>query len=117
MAILGLVVIRAAQHVAWDESHADRDVFIRFKAARPSGYTTSWMYGGQSLLFYRADKDHPEDGETVVDGLECKVRYAGRLGMHSRDHYRLAGALRTRNDVPVLSWTNSPVRRSLPFAR
>ena len=30
------------------------------------------------FLFYRADKDHPEDGETVIDGLECKVWYTGK---------------------------------------
>ena len=92
-ASVGLVVIRVAQHVAWDEHHADREVFSRFKATRPPGYATWWSYGGQTLLFYRADEDHPEDGETVIDGLECKVWYAGRLGMHPRDLYRLADAL------------------------
>ena len=66
------------------------------------------MYGGQSLLFYRTDMDHPEDGETVIDGLECKVWYAGTLGMHPRDLYQLADALRSRDDFPVLLWTNSP---------
>ena len=96
----GLVVIRVAQHVAWDENHADRDVFSRFKAVHPPGYTTSWMYGGQSLLFYRAGNVHPEDGEAVIDGLECKVWYAGRLGMHPRDLYLLADALRARDDFP-----------------
>ena len=106
-ASVGLVVIRVAQHVAWDENHADRDDFKRFKATHPPGYTTSWMYGGQSLLFYRTDEDHPEDGETVIDGLECKVWYAGRLGLHPRDLYQLADALRLRDDFPVLSWTNS----------
>ena len=111
-ASVGLVVIRVAQHVAWDEKHADRDVFSRFKAIHPPGYTTSWMYGGQSFLFYRADKDHPEHGETVIDGLECKVWYGGRLGMHPRDLYQLADALRCRDDFPVLSYTNSPVIRS-----
>lgn len=99
---IGLVVIRVAQHVAWDEHHADRDAFRRFKAAHPPGYSTSWMYGGQSLLFYRAGEDHPEDGETVLDGLECKVWYAGRLGVYARDLYLLADALRTRDGFPLL---------------
>ena len=109
-ASVDLVVIRVAQHVAWDEHHADRDVFSRFKAAHPPGYTTSWMYGGQSLLFYRTDEDHPEDGETVIDELECKVWYTGRLGMHPRDLYQLANALQSRDDFPVLSWTKPPAR-------
>ena len=92
-ASVGLVVIRVAQHVARDEHDADREVFSRFKATRPPGYATRWRYGGQTLLFYRAE-DHPEDGETVIDGLECKVWYAGRLGMHPRDLYLLADVLK-----------------------
>ena len=102
---IGVVVIAVPQRVAWDDQHADRDVFSRFKAARPPGYTTSWMYGGQSLLFYRADRNHPEDGETVIDGLECKVWYAGRLSMHARDLYLLADALTDSTDFSVLQWT------------
>ena len=109
-ASVGLVVIRVAQHVAWDENYADRDVFSRFKAAYPPGYTTSWMYGGQSLLFYRTDEDQPEDGEAVINGLECKVWHAGRLGMHPRDLYQLADALQSRDDFPALSWTKPPAR-------
>ena len=105
---VGLVVIRVAQHVAWCEYHADRGVFSRFKAARPPEYTTSGMYGGQSLLFYSADKDHPEDGETVISWLEFKVRHAGRLGACTRDLSLLADALRARGSFPAFQWTNSP---------
>ena len=105
-ASLGLVVLRVAQQVAWDKNYAERAIFRRFKATHPPGYTTAWMYGGQSLLFYRADKEHPEDGETVIDGLECKVWYAGRLGMHARDLYQLADALGAQDDFPLLTWTN-----------
>ena len=104
---IGLLVIRVAQHAAWDERLEDRDLFRRFKAARPPGYSTSWMYGGQSLLFYRADKDHPEDGETVIDGLECKVWYSERLGMHARDLYLLANALRDQDEFPLCQWANN----------
>ncbi len=104
---INLVVIRVAQHVAWNEHNTDREEFRRFKVARPAGYTTSWMYGGQSFLFYRADQDHPGDGEMIIDGLECKVWYAGRLGMHARDLYLLADALRTREEFPVLQWPSS----------
>ena len=92
-ASVGLVVIRVALHVEGAEHRADREVFSRFKATRPPWYATRCSYGGQTLLFYRADKDHPEDGETVIDGLECKVWYAGRLGMHPRDLHLLADAL------------------------
>ena len=53
-------------------------------------------------------KGHPEDGETVIDGLECKVWYAGRLGMHPSDLYLLADALEApEGSCP--SATSSPV--------
>ena len=104
---VGLLVIRVAQQMAWDERLEDRDLFRSFKAARPPGYSTSWMYGGQSLLFYRAGKNHPEDCETVIDGLECKVWYSGRLGMHARDLYLLANALRDPDEFPLFQWTNN----------
>ena len=86
------------QRVAWDEHHADREVFSRFKATHPPVYATWHRYGGQTLLFYRADKDHPEDGETVIDGLECKVWYAGSLGIRLRYLYLLADALEPSAD-------------------
>ena len=105
-ASLGLVVLRVAQQIAWDEKHVDREVFRQFKATHPPGYTTSWMYGGQSLLFYRAGKEPPKDGEAVIDGLECKVWHAGRLGMHARDLYQLADAQRTQDNFPLLTWRN-----------
>ena len=106
-ASIDLAVIRVAQQVAWDDQHMDRAIFSEFKASQPPGYTTSWMHGGQSLLFYRADEDHPDDGDAVIEGLECKVWYAGRLGMHSRDLYLLADALRNQEDFPMLQWTKT----------
>ena len=104
---VGLLVIRVAQQVAWDEHLEDRDLFRSFKASHPPGFSTSWMYGGQSLLFYRASKDPPEDGETVIDGLECKVWYSARLGMHARDLYLLANALRDQEEFPHFHRTNN----------
>ena len=56
------------------------------------------MYGGNTLLFYRADKLHPNDGETVIDGLKCKVWFNGMLGMHPRDLYLLADAIETSQE-------------------
>ena len=103
---VGLVVIPVAQHVAWDAQYKDRDAFKRFKEARPPGYTASWMYGGQSLLFYCVGKEQPEDGETVIDGLDCKVWHTGRLAMHPRDLYLLADALRAQDRFPVFQWTS-----------
>ena len=90
---VGLVVLRVAQRVAWDDNGAEREDFHRFKDAHPAGYETSWMYGGNTLLFYSAHPDLAQDGETVIDGLECRIWSTGRLGMHARDLYHLADAL------------------------
>jgi len=65
-------VIGFALNVAWDGQHQDRDAFKSFKAGRPD-CTTSRMYGGQPLLPCRADRQQPEDVETVIDGLESRV--------------------------------------------
>ena len=97
---IGLVVIRVAQFVARDKGGEVRDAFRRFKAARPPGYCTSWMYGGNTLLFYRAGEAHPPDGEATIDGLECKVWSTGRLGVHARDLYQLANALEVPDRFP-----------------
>ena len=101
---LGLVVIRFAQNVARDERGEFREAFRSFEAARPPAYSTSWMYGGNSLLFYRVGDEHPQDGEAVIDGLECKVWYAGRLGMHTRDLYLLADALEAKEELSEFRW-------------
>ena len=90
---IDLVVVRVAQFAVKDECGNFRNEFLIFKKRHPPGYCTSWMYGGNTLLFYRADKLHPNDGETVIDGLECKVWFNGRLGMHARDLYLLADAI------------------------
>ena len=105
---VGLVVLRVAQFVATDKQGVTRPVFDRFKAARPPGYCTSWMYGGNWLLFYRVGEEHPEDGEAVIDGLECRIWYTGRLGMHARDLYLLADALEAPGDLDVFQWANAP---------
>ena len=44
------------------------------------------------LRFFFQGRSH-SDGRRVINGLECRVRYKERLGMHSRDMYLLADAL------------------------
>ena len=100
---VGLIVIRVAQLVAQDEHGRLRDAFRRFKETRPPAYCTSWMYGGSKLLFFRVGAGHPEDGERVIDGVECKVWHDGKLGMHSRDLYLLANVL-AAGDLAEFDW-------------
>ena len=68
------------------------------------------MYWGNVLLFYRAGREPPEDGETVIDGLECKVWNAGSLGMHPRDLFLLADALEAPGEVEEFQWGSSSAR-------
>ncbi len=96
---VGLVVLRIGQFVAQDRGGEFREEFLRFKQARPPLYSTSWMYGGNVLLFYRDGSDHPADGESIIDGLKCEVWHARSLGMHPRDLFLLADALETPGDI------------------
>ena len=89
---LGLVVLLVGQFVASTEGGERREEFQRFIEARPPLYCTSWMYGGNTLMFYRASEVDAAEGETTLDGLECKVWRTGALAMHSRDLFGLADA-------------------------
>ena len=100
-ASLGLLVIRAGQFVATDESGAERTVFRRFVEEHPPGYRSEWMYGGNRLLFYRAAGASPVDGDTKIEGLACRVWSARRLGLHARDLYRLADLLEGGQPIPA----------------
>ena len=90
---LGLVVVQVPQKAWMDARHNELPEFRRWKRSRPPGFLTSWMYGGSTLLFYRADKDTPPDSETNIDGIDCRIWRDESLGTHSRDLYRLANAL------------------------
>ena len=91
---LGLVVVQVPQH-AWmvGSSHDELPEFSRWKASRPPGFSTSWMYGGSVLLFYRAGVGTPDASEMSIDGIDCRIWRDQNVGMHSRDLYRLADAL------------------------
>ena len=107
---LGLVVIQFAQLVARNEEGEYREEFRRFIDVRSPLYRTSWMYGGNVLLFYRVGDALPEDGDTVIDGMKCKVWYAGSLGMHPRDLYLLADRLEAPGEVDEFKWVSAQAR-------
>lgn len=56
---------------------------------------------GNAFLFYRAGREPSADGEIVIEGVECKVWYAGSLGIHPRDLFLLAGLLESPEDTDV----------------
>ena len=87
---LGLVVIAVTQRVALDRTHRDTSALTEFVANHPTCLQVSWMHGGSRLLFYRNDGRWDSDGDTVVDGLQCRLWISERLGMHARDVNHLA---------------------------
>ena len=50
------------------------------------------------------------DGETVIDGLECKVWHAGSVGVHPRDLFLLADAIEAPEEVEKFEWGKSSAR-------
>lgn len=90
---LGLVVVQVGQEAWMDAHHEELPEFRRWRQSRPPGFSTSWMYGGSRLLFYRAGRDAPPDSERNIDGIVCRIWRDQGLGMHSRDLYQLANAL------------------------
>ena len=90
---LGLVVIVVSQKAGKDSRYEDLKIFSDFKKSYPTGFSADWMYGGNTLLFYRDNGQQFLDGKRVISGLECRVWSNERLGLHSRELYLLADAL------------------------
>ena len=91
---LGLVVISVTQAKGISAMGEDLKVFCSFKENNPAMLSTDWRYGGKTIFIYSADgKQRYPDGAAVLEGLECKIWYNERLGMHARDLYMLAEAL------------------------
>ena len=107
---VGLVVLRIGQFVARSRGGEFREEYVQFKEARPPIYCTSWMYGGNVLLFYPVGTEHPVDGEAIIDDLKCEVWHARSLGMHPRDLFLLADALEIPGDVQEFRPGNSLAR-------
>ena len=95
---LGLVVISVSQVKGISATGDNKKIFNSFINNYPAVFSTDWMYGGKTLLFYTEDGRKFRDGLTVIDGLECKIWYKERLGLHTRDLYMLADALDNRQD-------------------
>ena len=92
-ASLGLVVVAVSQKEGMDAKEEDLRVFNDFKESYPTDLVIDWMYGGNTLLFYRDIGAGFQDGSRMIDGLKCRVWSQDRLGLHPRDLNRLADAL------------------------
>ena len=90
---LDLVVVSVPQKAGMDAKGEELKVYEVFKMSHPTGLAADWMYGGNTVLFYRGGKREFSDGKQVIDGLECRLWSKGRLGLHPRELNRLADAL------------------------
>ena len=92
---LGLVVVMVLQANGKGFGEKEVGTFTEFKRLYPTSFIVDWMYGGNTLLFYRDGGQGFPDAKRVINGLECRVWNRGRLGMHERDLHLLADALDT----------------------
>lgn len=90
---LGLVVVSVPQFMGMDAQGPAREQYQNFRTLHPTDFSTDWMYGGNTLLFYRDIGQRLLDGKQEIDGLACRIWRAERLGLHSRDLDLLADAL------------------------
>lgn len=90
---LNLVVLSVPQSAGISAENEKLNAFKKLLSENPPGFRTDWMYGGNTLLFYRASEHSPIDGRRVLNGVECRVWRHKRLGMHARDLYLLASTL------------------------
>lgn len=107
---LGLVVVVVTQQEAKNGQLGDTAAFRGFKLANPTEFIADWMYGGNTLLFYCSPSANVQDGEVSINGLPCRIRRNQRVGIHTRDTYRLADALeRSNQGENVLGHLSIPV--------
>lgn len=90
---LGLIVVSVPQKAGMDAKGGDLRAYEAFKMSHPTGLTADWMYGGNTLLFYRDGMQGLSDGKQVIEGLECRLWSKGRMGLHPRELNHVADAL------------------------
>ena len=66
---LGLVVVMVLQANGMGFGGEEMETFNDFKRLNPTGFIVDWMYGGNTLLFYRDHRQEFPDGKRVIDGL------------------------------------------------
>ena len=109
---LGLVVISVSQR-ARKRAKGDRlEAFKKLLSETSPGFCTDWMYGGKTLLFYSAGGESHIDGQGMLNGVECRVWFNKRLGLHARDLYLLANALEIEGDFGCLTEVGTVVNDS-----
>ena len=107
---LGLIAVSVPQPAGKSAEGDDLASFERLLSEHPPGMRSDWMYGGNTLLFYRAGEKSPTDGHGTLNGVQCRVWRHQKVGMHARDLYLLADQL--EDTVPFGSLTNVRIVRN-----
>ena len=107
---LGLIVLTVPQPAGISAEGDDLESFEMLLSEHPPGMCADWMYGGNTLLFYRAGEKSPTDGHGTLNGVQCRVWRHQKVGMHAQDLYVLADQL--DDTVPFGSLTNVRIVRN-----
>ena len=98
---LGLIGVVVSQANGIGMGGTEVESFTSFKERNPTGVIFDWMYGGNTLLFYRGNHSGTPEETIELDGVECKVWKNKRLGLHTRDLYLLANALESERQGEI----------------
>lgn len=107
---LGLIVVSVPQRAGISAEGNALMSFEHLLSEYPPGMHSDWMYGGNTLLFYRVGEQSPTDGHGTLNGVQCRVWRHRKLGMHARDLYRLADRL--EETIPFGSLSNTQFERN-----
>ena len=106
---MSLVVLSVPQPAGVSAEGDKLQAFKNLLTDSSPAFSTKWMYGGNTLLFYADGAKDYIDGLGMLNGVECRVWRHKRLGMHARDLNLLADVLESGatlgslSDMPELS--------------
>ena len=95
---LGLICLVVSQANGKGMGGEEVESFAKFKEQYSTEVIFDWMYGGNTLLFYRAEDFCVPDGSIKIHGVQYEVWSDKRLGLHTRDLYLLADAMEAERE-------------------
>ena len=100
---LSLVILSVPQPAGVSAKGEKLHAFKNLLTNSPPAFSTKWMYGGNTLLFYADGAKDYIDGCGMLNGVECRVWRHKKLGMHARDLKLLADVLESGAPLGNLS--------------
>ena len=100
---LSLVVLSVPQPAGVSAEGDKLKAFKNLLTDSSPAFSTTWKYGGKTLLFYADGAKDYIDGRGMLNEVECRVWRHKRLGMHARDLNLLADVLESGATLGSLS--------------